>query len=106
ICIAKQFIRRAFHEKKIFQVGADPAEYAENKLNEYWRFEQSDIHAEFQVVQMSYVIALMLELNAMAAAQFFRHCSNIAKSITENIAIRIPKIVFFPIELPFLIAIR
>ena len=77
ILIAEQPVGRALHEQQIVEIGPDAAENAEDQLHEHRRLEQAAIDAMGEVVEVTRVVAFVLEFDAVAFAEnswrFFRY---------------------------------
>src|SRR5215510_3825120 len=69
VVFAEQTVGGALHEQKIVEVGADAAENAENELQEHRRLEHAAVDAMGEVVEVSSVVALVLELDPVPFTQ-------------------------------------
>src|SRR5262249_55015380 len=69
IIVAEQAVGGALHVEEVVEVGADAAEDTEDELQEHRGLEQAAVDAVGEIVEVAGVIALVLELDAVAFAQ-------------------------------------
>src|SRR5262252_2279022 len=72
IVVAEQLVGGALHEEKVLHVGADAAENAEDQLQEDRGLEPAFVDAVGEIVEMTDVVALVLELGAVPLAHQLR----------------------------------
>ena len=93
-----------FHENEVIDIRTDSAQNTHNELDEDWCFEQSNIHAELQIIEMPDIVAFVFELDAVRG-QCLGCLFDITKRIAKNVAVGLSHIFLFPVKLPIIIAI-
>ena len=69
---------------EVFEIGADAAEDAEDRLDEERRLDQPAVDEMSEVVQVSDVVTLELKTCATAFAEAFQNRFDISESVSEN----------------------
>ena len=87
IVVAEQPVGGALHEHQVVEVGADAAEDAEDQLQEDRRLEQPAVDAMREIVEVADVVALVLELDAVALAQQLDDVLDVAEGVAEDVSV-------------------
>src|SRR5262245_45498224 len=106
IVFAEQSIRRLFHERQVRQVRADAAEDAKNQLNEEWWLDEFPVDDVREVVEVTDVVALVLEPAAVLLSQDRQNPGDVPKGVLEDEVFGRAEIRLFPVVLPRLIPFR
>src|SRR5215813_3125806 len=72
------------HMHQIVEIGADPAQDAEDHLHEERRLDPALIDEPSEIVEMAKIIAFKLEFRAMAMAQLLHHIFDVAERVAED----------------------
>src|SRR5437763_5796840 len=89
IILAEQPVGGALHKEQIVEIRADAAENAEEELQEHRRLEQAVVDAMGEIVQVSGIVAFMLELDAVALAERPVDLFDVAKRVGKNVGVGI-----------------
>src|SRR5262249_59579553 len=81
VIVAEQFVGDLFHVHQVLGISADPAENAEDRLDEEWRLDQSAVDKMREVVEVANIVAFMLEPRAALLAQPFDDLFDIAEGL-------------------------
>jgi len=92
--------------REVLEVRADAAENAEDALNEEGRLDELAIDKVGKIIEVADVVALELELGAVALAQFRHHALDLAERIGQNEVLRALEIFLLPRKFELLVSGR
>src|SRR5205085_8010588 len=96
VVVAEQLVRCALHEREVIDVAADAAQNAEYQLQEDRRPEHAAVDAMREIIEVSDVIAFVLEFGPFTLAHELRYLFDIPEGIAENVLIGGEQILLLP----------
>src|ERR1700722_17289604 len=91
---------------KVLGLGAHAAEDAEYRLHEEWRLNEFFVDEVTQIVEVSDIVAFVLESRTMLLAERFEDAFDIAKRVAEDEIVAPAQVWLLPGMLPRGVAIR
>ena len=83
--VAEQAVGSGLHEGEVLPIGGNPAEDAEDRLDQEGRLDDLAVDEMRKVVEMAHVIAFMLEARAVVLAQKVDDPLDVAKGVAEDV---------------------
>ena len=96
---AEQSVCGRFHEHQIFEIGADPAQYAEDHLDEERRLYRAAIDEMSEIIEVPDIITFMLEPRTCFAHRLKNRC-DVAEGVAEDEVVRAEDVILLPIMFP------
>jgi len=106
VVVSKQPVGGLFHEHEVLGLGADAAQDAEYRLHEEWRLNEFFVDEMSQIVEVSDIVAFVLEARTMLFAEGFEDALDIAERIAEDEIVAPVQVWLLPVILPGGVAIR
>ena len=97
----EEFVGDTTHVVQVVEIGADSAEYSEDGLHKKRGFGQATIDNVCQVVEVSDVVALVLETSATPFAKTFQDRLDVTERVAEDAPAGGFQVGRFPVVLPF-----
>jgi hypothetical protein len=106
VVVSEQPVGGLLHEHEVLGLGADAAEDAEYRLHEEWRPNELFVDEVSQIVEVSDIVAFVLEARTVLLAERFEDAFNIAKRVAEDEIVAPAQVWLLPVMLPRGVAIR
>src|ERR1700693_3468661 len=84
VVVSEQPVGGLFHEHEVLRLGADAAQDAEYRLHEEWRPNELFFDEVSQIVEVSDIVAFVLESRTMLFTERFEDALDIAKRVAED----------------------
>ena len=100
VVITEELVRNAPHVDEVFDIAADAAKDAEDRLHEQWRLNQSAFEKMSQRVKVADVVALKFKLRSATFAESLQDRFDVSKCVLKNPIASVFEILWLPRMLP------